>query len=293
MAGRAAAAAERRAAAAAAASAAASSDAGGGQQATTPAGAVSLGEAQSGIVLSDTAFLPGATQLGTAAADGTAASAAGGLFPEAMAVGEETDTAVAAAAGGVAASAEDAPTNPSAVADEGVDGTEGLPPAGRPTAAAAAAEEEREASGAAAGAPAQVGPWPCRRRRGAPSLFLSQRQRTGGLRCRGVGIGDAGRDTFRRQALSTVLGSGLRTQRLRMGCVSNSGTGSGVVRGHPASQGLQGRIAGGVSCMEFDSVGWQLAVGGENVTVYDFDRYLPEVRRDSYSTLLSFVDGHV
>lgn len=193
-----------------------------------------------------------------------------------MAVGEDTET-IAAAADGVAASAENAPTTPSALADEGVEGTEGLPPARRPTAAAAAAEEEQEASAAAA---ARVGPWPCRRRRGAPSLFLSQRQRTGGLRCRNVGVGDAGRDTFRRQALSTVFGSGLRTQRLRMGCVSNSGTGSGVVRGHPASQGLQGRIAGGVSCMEFDSVGWQLAVGGENVTVYDFDRYLPEVRRD-------------
>ncbi|CAM9633658.1 unnamed protein product, partial [Ectocarpus sp. 4 AP-2014] len=277
MAARAARAAERRAASAA--SATASSDAGVGHQATTAAGVGSWGAAQSGIALSDTAFLSSATQFGAAAASGGAAAAAGGLIPEAMAVGEETDTAVAAAAGGVAASAEDAPTNPSAVADEGVDGTEGLPPAGRPTAAAAAtavAEEVREASGTAAGAPAQVGPWPCRRRRGAPSLFLSQRQRTGGLRCRGVGIGDAGRDTFRRQALSTVLGSGLRTQRLRMGCVSNSGTASGVVRGHPASQGLHGRIAGGVSCMEFDSVGWQLAVGGENVTVYDFDRYLPE-----------------
>ncbi|CAN0180698.1 unnamed protein product, partial [Ectocarpus sp. 8 AP-2014] len=88
------------------------------------------GAAQSGIVLSDTAFLPGATLLGAATADGRAASAAGDSFPDAMAVGEDTGT-VAAAAGGVAASAEDAPTNPSAVADEGVEGTEGLPPAGR------------------------------------------------------------------------------------------------------------------------------------------------------------------
>lgn len=145
--------------------------------------------------------------------------------------------------------------------------------AGAPAAVAAADDDAAAAAGAAA-APAV---WPCRRRRGSPSLFLAQRQRTGGLRCRGVGVGEGGRDTFRRHALSMAFASGLRTQRLRMGRTSNSRTAAGVARGLPESQGVHGRVAGGVSCMEFDSVGWQLAVAGENVTVYDFDRYLPEV----------------
>ena len=120
-------------------------------------------------------------------------------------------------------------------------------------------------------------PWPCRRKRGSASLFLSQRQRTGGLRSRGVGVGDGGRDTFQRQALSTVLANGLRTQRLRLGRTSNSQVAAGVARGVPEGQGIHGRVAGGVTCMEFDSQGWYLAVAGETVTVYDFDVYLPKV----------------
>lgn len=169
---------------------------------------------------------------------------------------------------------------PSGVAAAVADGTRAVGLSG-----AVEGAEDSAQGGAAAGeediadvtSAAPLSPWPCRRRRGAASLFLSQRQRTGGLRWRGVGVGEAGKGTFRRQALSTVLANGLRTQRLRLGCTSNSRTGAGVARGHPQSQGVQGRVAGGVSCMEFDSVGWQLAVGGENVTVYDFDRYLPEV----------------
>eukprot|EP00752_Nemacystus_decipiens_P018376 g16485.t1 len=129
----------------------------------------------------------------------------------------------------------------------------------------AAAEEE---------APAAA--WPCRRKRGCASGFLSQRQRTGGLRCRGVGVGDGGRDTFRRRALSTVFANGLRTQRLRLGRTSNSRVAAGVARGQPEGPGIHGWVAGGVTCMEFDSQGWYLAVAGENVTVYDFDKYLPK-----------------
>ena len=120
-------------------------------------------------------------------------------------------------------------------------------------------------------------PWPCRRKRGSASRFLSQRQRTGGLRWRGVGVGDGGRDAFRRQAVSVALANGLRTQRLRLGRTSNSSVAEGVVRGHPESQSIHGRVAGGVTCMEFDSQGWYLAVAGENVTVYDFDKYLDKV----------------
>lgn len=168
-------------------------------------------------------------------------------------------TSPAAAAGTVAA-------NPS----EGTSQSAGAP------AAVAAAADDDDAAAASPAAASTV--WPCRRRRGSPSLFLAQRQSTGGLRCRGVGVGEGGRDTFRRHALSMAFASGLRTQRLRMGRTSNSRTAAGVARGHPESQGVHGRVAGGVSCMEFDSVGWQLAVAGENVTVYDFDRYLPEVR---------------
>lgn len=186
---------------------------------------------------------------------------------------EESDQAAAPAASGVAPAAAGAVANHTRAAGEtegaAVEETEG--PARGDT---AAATEEGGDGGASAAARS---PWPCRRRRGAASLFLSQRQRTGGLRWRGVGVGEAGKDTFRRQALSTVLANGMRIQRLRLGRTSNSRTRAGVARGHPESQGVQGRVAGGVSCMEFDSVGWQLAVGGENVTVYDFDRYLPEV----------------
>lgn len=137
--------------------------------------------------------------------------------------------------------------------------------------------EATDAHAAAWEAPAAAAPWPCRRKRGSASLFLSQRQRTGGLRRPGVGVGDAGRDTFRRQALSKVLAHGLRTQRLRLGRTSNSRVAAGVARGLPESQGIHGRVAGGVTCMEFDSQGWCLAVAGENVTVYDFDQYLPKV----------------
>ncbi|CAM9945918.1 unnamed protein product, partial [Scytosiphon promiscuus] len=162
-----------------------------------------------------------------------------------------------------------------------------------PEAPTALAEEDGvEAAAAASTATSVAAPWPCRRRRGAASLFLSQRQRTGGLRSRGVGVGDAGRDTFRRQAISTVLSGGLRVQRLRMGCASNSRTSDGVVRGHPEAQGVHGRVAGGVTCLEFDAVGWQLAVGGENVTVYDFDRYIPENNRLKH-TLVSGVRAYL
>lgn len=143
---------------------------------------------------------------------------------------------------------------------------------------AAETDGARGAAGEEAPAPAAAAvAWPCRRKRGSASLFLSQRQRTGGLRGRGVGVGDAGRDTFRRHALSTVLANGLRTQRLRLGRARSSRVGVGVVRGHPETQGIHGRATGAVTCMEFDSQGWYLAVGGDSVTVYDFDRYLPKV----------------
>ncbi|CAM9642929.1 unnamed protein product, partial [Hapterophycus canaliculatus] len=215
-----------------------------------------------------------AARAAAAAERRAAAAAADKALPEAgAATGAETTDAVeaeggveradkggaAAAAAAVATVAMGADADAAAAVEE----TQSLARSASAETPAAAEEgdgvEEEEA------APTPVAaPWPCRRRRGAACLFLSQRQRTGGLRCRGSGVGDAGRDTFRRQALSTVLSGGLRTQRLRMGCTSNSRTADGVVRGHPEAQGVQGRVAGGVTCLEFDAVGWQLAVGGEN-----------------------------
>lgn len=149
--------------------------------------------------------------------------------------------------------------------------------------------EADDAHAAATEVPAAATPWPCLRKRGSASLFLSQRQRTGGSRGRGVGVGDGGRGTFQRLALSTALANGLRTQRLRLGRTSNSRVGAGVARGEPEGQGIHGRVAGGITCMEFDSQGWHLAVAGENVTVYDFDEYLPKVSFFQASVL--FVQG--
>lgn len=239
------------------------------------AGSVSAGHpASAGEAARSTARSEAAARA-AAAAEKRRAAVGRGEGPARMEV--ESDNGDQVAVSGAAApapAASDASTGGPQVPEE----TEAL--AEGANAAAEAAEEApaffsfEENNRAAAAAVA----WPCRRKHGAASLFLSQRQRTGGLLRRGVAAGDAGRDTFRRQALSAVFANGLKTQRLRLGRTSNSHTAAGVVRGHPESQGgVQGLVAGGVTCMEFDSEGWHLAVAGENVTVYDFDSYLPEV----------------
>lgn len=123
-------------------------------------------------------------------------------------------------------------------------------------------------------------PWPCRRRHGMASLSLAQRRRTGGRIVGGAGsAGNTGKDVFRRQVLSGMFRKGLNPMRLRMGRVTGSRTGAGVVRGNPEGHGGPSRREEGVSCLAFDSMGALLAAGGmESVTVYDFDEYVPQVR---------------
>lgn len=131
-------------------------------------------------------------------------------------------------------------------------------------------------------------PSPCLRQGGMSSLLLTQRRATGG-RIGGVGggVGDAGRDAFRRRALAAMFQKGLNTMCLRMGRVAGSRVGAGVVRGTPEGQDGARRITGGVSCLAFDSMGALLAVGEvENITVYDFDEYVPQVRTSALMCLL-------
>lgn len=122
------------------------------------------------------------------------------------------------------------------------------------------------------------------------ALFLAQRQSTGCRPAGGGGFGvDAGRQAFRRRVLSKVFEAGMTTMELKMGKVVGSHTGAGVVCGHPERVGRLARSPGvtastatagsaAVSCLEFDSMGALLAVGGaDNVSVYDFDEYLPQV----------------
>ena len=120
---------------------------------------------------------------------------------------------------------------------------------------------------------------PCLRLGGMSALFLTQRRSTGGrVGGAGGGVGNTGRDAFRRRALSAIFRKGLTTMRLRMGRVAGSRVGAGVVRGTPEGEDGARRITGGVSCLAFDSMGALLAAGGaENVTVYDFDEYIPKV----------------
>lgn len=116
---------------------------------------------------------------------------------------------------------------------------------------------------------------PARRRGGMSSLSLTQRRCTGG---RGVG-GHAGEAAFRRRALSTFFGDGIATVPLRLGRVAGSRTGAGVVRGRPEGSEMSRRGAACVTCMEFDSMGALLAVGGmDSLSVYDFDEFCPKVR---------------
>lgn len=120
-------------------------------------------------------------------------------------------------------------------------------------------------------------PEPARRRNGMSALFLTERRSTGG---RGRGLGDAGKDAFRRRALATVFAGGVTAVPLKMGRVSGSRVGGGVVRGDPQGRDGQRRSgAGGVMCLEFDSMGALLLVGGvDSVSVYDFDEFLPQVK---------------
>lgn len=131
-------------------------------------------------------------------------------------------------------------------------------------------------------------PSPCLRQGGMSSLLLTQRRATGGrIGGGGGGVGDAGRDAFRRRALAAMFQKGLNTMRLRMGRVAGSRVGAGIVRGTPEGQDGARRITGGVSCLTFDSMGALLAVGGvENITVYDFDEYVPQVRTSALKRLL-------
>ena len=131
-------------------------------------------------------------------------------------------------------------------------------------------------------------PSPCLRHGGMSSLLLTQRRATGGrVGGAGGGVGDAGRDAFRRRALSAMFRKGLNTMRLRMGRVAGSRVGAGVVRGTPEGEDGTRRITGGVSCLAFDSMGALLAVGAaESVTIYDFDEYVPQVRTSSRLCLM-------
>lgn len=126
---------------------------------------------------------------------------------------------------------------------------------------------------------ASAAPPACFRRRGMAALWLKNRARTGG--CSGAaGVDDAGQAAFQRRALSSVFRKGLKEMRLRLGRVSGSRTGAGVVRGVPEGGGGPSREGTGVSCLAFDSMGALLAAGGtESVTVYDFDEYVPQVWR--------------
>lgn len=113
---------------------------------------------------------------------------------------------------------------------------------------------------------------PARRLGGMASLFLTQRRCTGGR-----SIGNCGGEgAFRRRVMSSVFGREITTNALRMGRVAGSGTGVGVVCGHP--EGREGSLRVGVTCLEFDSMGALLAAGEMDcVSVYDFDEFLPQV----------------